>query len=169
MRNYHAPAGAYKSTYNVKSITFADEPPRPAKLARPRPDSNRTGLVMVRCLYCETTTRMEMPEHSAALWSFRFEHADSCERFRQAINCEQGRLSEREWARRRISFIGQAFDVEVITHKRRPDRALTQCGPACRNATGGDCDCRCEGKLHGINHDATAGRLRLVLAGEQPT
>ena len=169
MRNYQQPARTSNSAYDVRKITFANEPPRVA--TRPRVESTRTGIVMIRCHYCESAFRIEQPEHSAALWTFRYDHAETCAPFRAAIASEQGRLSEAAWARTRFNFIGKAFKVEALMHKRRPDHELTQCGSACRNAVGSDCDRVCAGQFHGINRDAhlATGHPQLALAGLQPS
>lgn len=170
MRNLHQPARAGNATYNVLKITFAGEPPRVVnRTPRPGVESVRTGHVIIRCHYCDTTFRMEQPEHSATLWTFRYDHAETCAPFRAAIACERGRVGEREWLRTRVAFIGKAFKVEAIMHKRRADRELTQCGSACRKAVGSDCDRRCYGKFHGVAHDARFGHPQLVLLGFEPS
>lgn len=76
-------------------------------------------------------------------------------------------LKQGEQAVREDAYSGRTYQIDMMGALRCPDcrcnlpkggrveghyREDVKCGPRCLNAKGGDCDCQCGGKNHGMNH-----------------
>lgn len=66
-----------------------------------------------------------------------------------------------QYAKRADSFsryvgVNEAGEMRPVTRMIRYFRtsAPHKCGPRCRQAKGGDCECQCGGKFHGAGMDA---------------
>ena len=53
------------------------------------------------------------------------------------------------------NFIERAFAKYGSVYVIQPYRPQEKCAPACKNATGHECECSCMGRYHGVDNDGT--------------